>query len=264
MSNDGSKPLLVERAGHVLTLTFNRPDAGNSIDLGLSQAFLDAVIEADEDDSIRCVVLTGAGKMFCAGGDVASFAGAGDKVPALLKHLTARLHIAMAHLARMNKPLVCSVNGAAAGIGLSLATLGDIVLGARASSYSFAYTAIGLTPDGGASWLLPRLIGLRRTQEMVFTNRRLTSEEAFAMGLITRVVEDAELANETAAMATKLAGSATRALGRVRNLLLSSFENGYDTQMELEARAIATSGRDAEGREGIAAFLAKRKPNFSS
>ena len=255
-------PLSFERRGAIAWLTLDRPLVGNAIDLALARALMETAIACDEDSAIRCVVLTGAGKMFCAGGDVGLLAGAGDAVPVLLKELTAYLHMAVARFARMGKPLVTAINGAAAGAGMSLAILGDIALAARSAHFTLAYGSIGLSPDGGSTWLLPRLVGLRRAQDLALTNRRVPAEEAAEIGLITRVVQDAELGGEVEAVAAGLAGSATRALGRTRNLLLGSFAATLETQMEAEAQAIAQSGRDAESQEGLAAFTARRKPVF--
>lgn len=260
MSDSG--PLIFEREGAVARLTLNRPTVGNSIDVPMTKAILEAAIACDEDPSIRCVLLTGAGRLFCAGGDVASFAAAGEAIPALLKELTAYLHMAIARFARMNKPLVTAINGAAAGAGFSLAILGDIAIASRSASFTLAYGLLGLSPDGGSTWLLPRLIGLRRAQELVLMNERLTAEQAATLGLITRVVDDAEMMNEACALAAKLAASATPAIGKVRNLLLTSFGTSLETQMENEARAIAEVSLTPQGREGVNAFLAKRKPNF--
>ncbi|MBV9509974.1 MAG: enoyl-CoA hydratase/isomerase family protein [Caulobacteraceae bacterium] len=255
-------PILFERDGPIARLTLNRPSVGNAIDIPMSQALLKAVIECDEDDAVRCVVITGAGRLFCAGGDVGAFAGAGEGLPGLLKELTSYLHSAISRLARMNKPLVVAVNGPAAGAGFSLALLGDIVLTAPGAHFTLAYAGIGFSPDGGATWLLPRLIGLRRAQELALTNKRSTAEEAAAMGLVTRVVEAEALASEATAVAQAIAASAVGALGRTRNLLLSSFGNTLETHLELEARSIAEASRTAEGREGVRAFLEKRKPDF--
>jgi 2-(1,2-epoxy-1,2-dihydrophenyl)acetyl-CoA isomerase len=257
-----SPVLLQERHGAVLTLTLNRPDSGNAIDLELARALMLAAIQCDEDASVRCVVLSGAGKMFCAGGDIATFAAAGAQTPALIKELATHLHAAISRFARMDKPMITTVNGAAAGAGFSLAILGDIALASAAASFTLAYGSIGLSPDGGATWLLPRLIGLRRTQELALTGQRLTAAQAAALGLTTRTVEASELAAETARLAAQLAAGPTWAFGRTRNLLLSSFSMSLETQMENEARAIAACAGGVEAREGIAAFLAKRPANF--
>jgi 2-(1,2-epoxy-1,2-dihydrophenyl)acetyl-CoA isomerase len=257
-------PLLFARHDAIAVLTLNRPESGNSINVPLARALMDASIACDVNATIRCVVLTGAGRFFCAGGDVTAFASAGDSAGALVKEITGYLHSAIARFARMGKPLVTVINGPAAGAGFSLGILGDLVLAARSANFTLAYTAIGLTPDGGSTWLLPRLVGLRRAQELVLTNRRVSAEEAAALGLITRVVDDAALVAEARALADSLASSATVAIGQARRLLLSSFESSIETQMELESRAIADAAGTKHGREGIDAFANKRKPDFSN
>jgi 2-(1,2-epoxy-1,2-dihydrophenyl)acetyl-CoA isomerase len=256
------EPLLLERVGSVASLTLNRPTAGNSINLDLARSLMEASITCDDDNRIKCVVLTGAGKLFCGGGDVAEFAEAGSRLPALLRELLCCLHAAVIRLAHMNKPLVTVINGPAAGAGFSLAILGDIALAARSAHFTLAYSSIGLSPDGGSTWMLPRLIGLRRAQELSIMNKRLSAEEALQMGLVTRVIDEASLRDEAKVVASQLAVAATRALGRTRSLLLRSFESSLDAQLDAESQAIVESSGDAESREGLAAFLAKRKPNF--
>lgn len=256
--------LIVERRAAVATLTLNRPDVGNAIDLPFARTLLEAAIAVDADPSVRCVVLTGRGRMFCAGGDVGAFAAAGERAPAIVKEITACMHAAIATLARMRKPLVTAINGPAAGAGFSLAMLGDIALAADSAHFTLAYTALGLTPDCGATWLLPRLVGLRRAQELVLTNRRVAASDAVALGLITRAVDAGSLTSETQAVSDALASQATSALGLARRLLLESFESGLETHMERESRAIAESIGTPDGREGVRAFLAKRKPVFGN
>lgn len=260
--SDDMQPLVVTIDGGVATLRLNRPAVGNALDVPLARALMEAAIRADEDAAVRCVVLTGTGRFFCAGGDVGAFAAAGEAAPALIKEITGYLHSAIARLARMGKPLVTAVNGPAAGAGFSLAALGDIALAAASAHFTLAYTGIGLTPDGGSTWLLPRLVGLRRAQELVLTNRRLGAADAAALGLVTRVVADDALAAEVAATAATLAAGATQALGQARRLLLASLQTGLETQMEEESRSIADAMRSAHGREGVRAFLEKRKPDF--
>lgn len=255
--------VLLERDGPVARITLNRAEVGNAIDMALGRALVDAAFECDADDSIRCVTLTGAGRMFCAGGDVAVMAAAGDKCGQVVGELAGMLHMAQARFARMNKPLITLVNGPAAGAGYGLALSGDMVIAARSAVFNAAYSALGVSPDGGLTWLLPRLVGLRRAQEIIIGNRRVTAEEAEAMGMITRVVDDAELAAEGAAMAAKLAAGPTGALSTMRSLLLGAFDNGWETHLELETRGIARNVASPDGREGVAAFLAKRKPGFT-
>lgn len=258
-----TKTVRLDRDGAVATITLNRPDNGNAINIPLARELHEAAIQCRLDDSVRCVVLTGAGRMFCVGGDITCFADAGDAVPALLEELTTHLHGAMAQLSRMNKPLVTAVNGPAAGAGLGLAVLGDIALATPAAHFTLAYPAIGLTPDGGATWLLPRLMGLRKFQEFALTNKRLSAEEAESMDLVTRVVAAEDLGRETGTIAGQLAQSATGALGKIRQLVMGSYGTSLEAQMEAEATAIAEAGAKAEAREGFAAFLDKRKPDFT-
>lgn len=253
--------ILVERDGDVSRVTLNRPEVGNAIDVVLARELLEAAIELDEDDRVRCVVLTGTGKLFCAGGDVATFAGAGDKLPASLKEITAYLHAAQLRLLRMDKPLLTAVNGAAAGAGIGLAAMGDMVLAAPTASFTLAYTAIGLSPDGGSSWLLPRLIGMRQTQELCLRNRRVNAADAAALGLVTRVASG-EVLEETLALAHELAAGPTHAFGATRRLLLDGATASLEAHFDAEARSIAALSRTAEGREGIAAFAARRAPDF--
>lgn len=255
-------PLLIKVENGIAWLTLNRPEAGNAIDLSMARALVDASIRCQTDASIRCVVLTGAGKLFCAGGDLGLFASAADQVSALLSELAGTLHMALARFARMPKPLLVLVNGPAAGAGLSLAIGGDVVLAARSAHFTAAYGAIGLTPDGGMTWALPRLVGLRKAQEIILTNRRIKAEEAEAIGLVTRIVDDDRLHEEGRAIAAALSKSAVSAIGAARALLQQSFSSGYECQLEREARAITAAGADAECREGLAAFLAKRPPDF--
>ena len=192
--------LLVERDGAIVRLTLNRPDKGNALDLSMAQALVSAATRCDQDDSVRCVVLTGAGRMFCAGGDVALFASAGEDLPALIHESAGTLHLAMARFARMAKPLVVLVNGPAAGAGFGLAIAGDIVLAARSAHFTAAYGRLGLTPDSGITWLLPRLVGMRRAQEIILTNRLVPAEEAESFGLISRILE-ASMPNAAASVA---------------------------------------------------------------
>ncbi len=257
------EPLLVTIDGSVATLTLNRPAVGNAIDLPLAQALMRAAIRCDQDDSIRCVVLTGAGRLFCAGGDLSSFASAGDQVSAFLSELAGTLHIAISRLQRMEKPLLVLVNGPAAGAGLSLSLIGDIVIAARSAHFTAAYGSVGLSPDGGMSWLLPRLIGLRRAQEMIIANRRVSAEEGAAIGLITRMVEDADLSSAGAEARLTLTSAATRAVGAARNLLLDSFDGPLEAHLDRETRRIASSGATRDCREGVSAYLARRRPDFT-
>jgi 2-(1,2-epoxy-1,2-dihydrophenyl)acetyl-CoA isomerase len=257
-----TEPLIIDVIDGIAWLTLNRPDAGNALDLPMARALADASIRCQTDATIRCVVLTGAGRLFCAGGDVNLFASAGDQVPALLSELAGTLHMALARFARMPKPLLVLVNGPAAGAGLSLAISGDVVLCARSAHFTAAYGSLGLTPDGGMSWMLPRLVGLRKAQEIILTNRRIKADEAERIGMVTRLADDEALLDEGRDTAARLAASPVAALGAARALLQESFSSGYETQLEREARSISIAGASSECRDGLAAYFDKRSPDF--
>ncbi|HUD93550.1 MAG TPA: enoyl-CoA hydratase-related protein [Sphingobium sp.] len=256
-------PVTVEIDGSIATLMLNRPAAGNTVNQPLADALLDAAIRCDNDTAIRCVVLSGNGKLFCGGGDISAFDVAGDEVPAFLSRLAGTLHMAVSRLLRMDKPLLVAVNGPAAGAGLSLAISGDVVIAAQSAHFIAAYGSVGLTPDGGMSWLLPRHVGLRRAQEIILTNRKVSAQEAAAIGMVTRTVPDEELAVEVARTARALADGPTGAIAGARALLLKSASTPLEGQLERETRAITKAGGSAECREGVSAFLGRRKPDFS-
>lgn len=256
-------PLLIAVQDGVATLTLNRPSHGNALDLHLARALAQAAIRCAEDGAIRCVVLTGAGRVFCAGGDLTAMSEAGELRAPFLSELAGTLHMAISSLMRMPKPLLVLVNGAAAGAGLSLAICGDVVLAARSAHFTAAYGAVGLSPDGGMTWLLPRLVGLRKAQEIILRNRRISAGEAEHIGLVTAAVADELLPVEGRAAAAELAGAATIAVGAARDLLVESFSSGLEAQLAGEARRIATAARTPECDEGLAAFLARRKPDFT-
>ena len=250
------------RHGDVLTLTLNRPEQGNAINTALAADLLAAARDAAADPSVRCVVLTGAGRMFCVGGDIGEFSAAGDEAGPFIRALADTLHEAVLVLAGMAKPLVALVQGPAAGAGLSLAAAADIVIASETAHFTAAYTAIGLTPDGGMTWLLPRLVGMRLAQDMMLTNRRLPAAEALAAGLVTRVVPADTLAEEGRKLAAQLADGPTNALGSVRRLLAESQNAPLSLQLEREAASISSAAAGPEGREGVAAFAARRKADF--
>lgn len=255
-------PVLVERDGAVATVTLNRPDQGNAIDVPLAGALLAAAEDCAADASVRAVILTGAEAMFCAGGDVAGFVAAGDGVAALIDRLTAPLHAAIATLYRMDKPLVTAVNGAAAGAGLGLAMLGDVAIAARSAKFATAYGALGLTPDAGTSWLLPRLVGLRQAQRLAL-GARIDAVEAARIGLVGEVVDDDALVAAARAAAERLAALSGLAVRATRALLAEGLVHGLADHLDREARGIAAAAAHAHGREGIAAFAARRRPLFA-
>jgi 2-(1,2-epoxy-1,2-dihydrophenyl)acetyl-CoA isomerase len=254
--------LMLERRDQVATLTLNRPDAYNALNLALGREIFQAVLEVDDDPAVRCIIVTGSGKAFCAGGDVRDFADNPDRIGALLKELTTYLHGAVSRLCRSDKPVIMAVNGVAAGGGFSFALCGDLVVAAESARFTMAYSKIAASPDGSSSYFLPRLVGLRRAMELYFTNRVLSAREAQEWGLVTRVVPDAELRSAVETQARELAQGPTRAFGAAKRLFHQSTWESLETQMELEAQAIAASGRTEDFRAGVTAFAQKATPTF--
>jgi 2-(1,2-epoxy-1,2-dihydrophenyl)acetyl-CoA isomerase len=246
----------------VATITLNRPDAYNALNLALARELFSAVLEVDEDPAVRCVVLTGAGKAFCGGGDVKDFVAGLPRVGVLLKELTTLIHGAVSRLVRAPKPVVTAVNGVAAGGGLSLAMAGDLVVAAESARFTMAYSRIAATPDGSSTYWLPRLVGIRRAVELFYTNRVLTAKEAMEWGIVTRVVPDAELGPAVGQLARELAQGPTLAFGRGKRLFHASTTESLETQMELESQSIARSGHTEDFAEGVRAFAEKRAPAF--
>jgi 2-(1,2-epoxy-1,2-dihydrophenyl)acetyl-CoA isomerase len=243
----------------VATITLNRPQAYNALNLELMRELFHAALAADEDRAVRCIVLTGAGAAFCAGGDVKDFHQAGDRVGHLIKELTTYLHGAISRLAHTPKPSIVAVNGVAAGGGMSLAMSGDLVIAAESAKFTMAYSKIGACPDGSSSYYLPRTIGLRRAIELHYTNRTLSAREAMEWGLVNRVHADVEFGPAVAQLARELADGPTLAFGEAKRLFHRSTHESLESQMEEEARALAALGRTDDFRNGVAAFATKQQ-----
>jgi 2-(1,2-epoxy-1,2-dihydrophenyl)acetyl-CoA isomerase len=208
------------------------------------------------------VLLSAAGTLFCGGGDLEAFTQAGERTGAYIKELTANLHVALSRFARMRAPLVVAVQGVAAGAGFSLACAGDVVLASDKARFTMAYTRVGLVPDGGATYTLPRLVGPKRAMELMLTNRVLSAEEALDWGIVSRVVPHAQLMEQAEALAQELAAGPTGSYAAVKRLLLSAQSESFEAQMELESRAIGEAVVGADGQEGMRAFVDKRAPVF--
>lgn len=246
-----------EIAEGVATLTLNRPEAFNALSRALGRDLFEAAVEADEDRSVRCIVVTGAGKAFCSGGDVKDFAENLERIGIHIKQLTTHFHGAISRLARSPKPVVMAVNGVAAGAGMSLAITGDLVLAAESARFTLAYSGIGAAPDGSSTYFLPRLVGYSRAMELYLTNRTLGAREAMEWGIVNRVVPDADFPAAVAMLARELAHGPTYAFGRAKQLFHQSTQESLETQMELEAQAIAASGHTEDFRAGVSAFVRK-------
>lgn len=245
----------------VARLTLDRPPR-NMIDIEMGRELMHAAMRCDEDPEVRAVLISGAGEMFSGGGDLKEFSTAADDLPLLVKELTTYLHAAVSRLVRMRAPVISAVNGSAAGGGLSLLLASDVVFATESASFHYAYSRVGLSPDGSSTYFLPRMLGMRRALEFALTGRSLSAEEAQEWGLVTRVVADSELA-AASSLAAELAAGPTESFGATKRLFQRAWTETLETQMELEARTIADICRTSDAREGIAAFLEKRPPEFS-
>ncbi|MFF0156714.1 enoyl-CoA hydratase/isomerase family protein [Streptomyces sp. NPDC005263] len=236
--------------------------AGNAIDLAMARGLLEAAREC-ERARVRAVLLTGQGPSFCVGGDLNEFGALpGERLAGHLTDVTDALHGALRILTGLDAPLVTAVQGAVAGAGLGLTMAGDLGFAAADAGFTAAYTGIGYSPDAGVSWLLPRLVGPKRALDLLLTNRRVTAAEALEIGLVSRVVAPERLREEAAEAARALARGATGAYGVTRRLVAGAFSTGLHEQLDAEAGRLAEAAVSAEGREGVAAFLAKRRPGF--
>jgi 2-(1,2-epoxy-1,2-dihydrophenyl)acetyl-CoA isomerase len=245
----------------IARLQLNRPDAGNALNAALGAGLRAAAEEIERRDDVRAVLITAAGRAFCVGGDLAYVSSTDDPAAAVLP-LAGDLHAAMLTMRRIDAPVITAVQGAAAGGGLGLIFCADLVIAGASAHFTAAYTAAGLSGDGGITWALPRLVGMRRASELMLTNRRVGADEAAAIGLVTQVVPDEGLEDAALALARSLATGPTAAYGRVKRLLERTWNATFEEQLEQEAEWIAQTAGAPDGREGVAAFLGKRRPEF--
>jgi 2-(1,2-epoxy-1,2-dihydrophenyl)acetyl-CoA isomerase len=248
-----------ERAGRLLTITLDRPAQANALDMSTALQLRDAVRLID--DGVGCVLLRAQGANFCVGGDIRAFAAAPEP-GTFLGELASVVHEAVLGLAAAAAPLVAAVNGWAAGAGMSLAACADITVAAESARFRSAYSAIGLSPDCGLTWMLPRKVGRARAADLMLTNRPVGAAEAASIGLVARVVPDDGLAAQAQALALELASGPTAVFGRIRQLLDASGASTLAEQLDAEAAAIAACADHPEGRSGVAAFTAGRTPVF--
>lgn len=259
--------LEVSNSNGIATLTMNRPEARNALSMEMRQQLNEALHDIETDDSVRCVVLTGAGDHFMAGGDVKSMSESINK-PAnqIRKEFILRiheLHPIMFAMRRMPKPIIASCKGAAAGAGVSIALACDLVIAAEDAFFTLAYCKIGTSPDGSSSFHLPRAVGIKKAMEIALLGDRFTAQSAKDMGMINFVVKTEDLESETAKLATRLANGPTHVYGNTKALLYRSLESEFESQLQAEAEYFADCAARSDFREGVTAFVEKREPVFT-
>lgn len=261
----GNEPtILISDAGSIRTITLNRPDVLNAFNTDMLKALVKAVREADKDKSVRCLVLAAAGRAFASGQDLSEVASRykSDEPIELGHHIRDYYNPMIEKIRTMEKPVIASVNGVAAGAGCSLALAADIRIAAESASFMQAFIHVGLVPDSGSTFMLPRLIGVSRALEMAITGRKIKADEAFQIGLVNRVVPDDQLDAETTKLAEKLASLPPRGIGLTKRAMNAAWNNDLSTQLDYEAMLQTTAGQTDDHREGVIAFLEKRKPEF--
>jgi 2-(1,2-epoxy-1,2-dihydrophenyl)acetyl-CoA isomerase len=254
--------VLLDIADHVATITLNRPDRLNAFNEAMHAQLAQALDRIELDRAIRAVLLTGAGRAFCAGQDLAERQMGGDTAVDLGATLDRLYNPLIRRIARLERPVLCAVNGVAAGAGANLALACDIVLAARSATFIQAFCKLGLVPDSGGTFVLPRLVGPARAMGLAMLGEPLPAEQAEAWGLIWRCVDDDALIAEASALATHLATQPTRGLGLIKRAFLASADNSLGEQLDLERDLQREAGRTEDYREGVLAFLEKRPPTF--
>lgn len=255
-------PVEIERHGPVALVRMARTDAHNAMDIALLGEFAEALGELAVDDAARVIVLTGGDRAFSVGGDLAWITSQPDGAGAAVHRLAGKLHQGVIEMRRMAKPVIGAIRGVAAGAGMSLALACDLRVLGRSSRLVLAYTSRGLSVDGGASFSLPRLVGLARALEIAALDEPISSEQALSWGLATRVTDDDRVLDESLALGERLADRSPHAFGAAKRLLMDSFDTALETQLEREREALARAAVHPDGAEGLAAFLEKREPRF--
>lgn len=254
--------LVLDAEGPIATITLNRPKQLNALDRAMAEGLEAAVETLAGKPDLRVIVLRGAGRGFMAGGDLGVIQRGLDEGAEHVDALMLPLHRALVRLAELPQPVIASLHGPVAGAGMSVAMAADLAIAADDAAFTLAYTRVGTSPDGSASWHLPRLVGLRRALEIALLADTIDAAEAQRLGLVNFVVPAAELQSQTAALANRLASGPTRAYGRIKTLLRDSLARDLPAQLDAEREAFHAGMATADFREGVAAFLAKRKPVF--
>ncbi len=247
----------------VAHVRFARPEGANAVNPTFSRDLRAVMLEIEWDDEVKAVSVTAEGKVFCAGGDLKEFHAAGDGLPKLASGMLTDFHGGIYKMNRISKPFVAGVNGAAGGAGLSIVSAFDLVVAGESAKFTMAYTRAGVTPDGTSTYFVARHIGVRRMLDLTLTNRVLSATEAESWGLVNRVVPDAEVDEAAAELAQQLADGPAWALGHAKQIVYAGFDSPLEEAGELEGVTITEAMGTHDGREGIAAFVEKRSPNFT-
>jgi len=250
--------ITVQQDGAVVWLTLNRPDHANALTLPLAQEFCAAIAQAEADPGCQVLILQGAGRFFCAGGDVEGMA-ASDDPATFLGALAEQMHVGLLALAQSRLVTIAAVHGPAAGAGLGLVLNADFVLASPSASFLTAYAGVGLTPDCGVSYLLPQLVGPRRAMEMAVGGRVVTADEALDWGLITELVSAAELRSRAGSLGAQLSAGATQVIGPTKRLLTAERLAGYADHLADEAQTISAMITDPDTQERLARFVQRRR-----
>lgn len=255
--------LLVQDQAGVRTITLNRPDALNAVDERVTAELQDVLRKTERDRSVRCLVLTGAGRAFCAGQDLKSVQERADSAPIdFAETLRRRYNPIVLKLRQIEIPVLASINGVAAGAGWSLALACDLRIASKAAKFFAAFSKIGLVPDSGMTLTLPRLVGLSKALEIAFFGEALSAEQALQLGLLNWLVEPDALASKTQEIAASLARGATRGLGLTKRAMNAALTQDLESQLNYEADLQGIAGRTSDHREGVTAFVQKRPPEF--
>ncbi|GAA0785429.1 2-(1,2-epoxy-1,2-dihydrophenyl)acetyl-CoA isomerase PaaG [Marinobacterium sediminicola] len=247
----------------VAVLTLNRPDRMNSFNTQMHAEVRDALKQAKKDEAVRCLLITGNGRGFCAGQDLSDRnVDPNAEMPNLGESIEKNYNPLIRTLQGLEMPVICAVNGVAAGAGANIAFACDIVLAARSASFIQAFCKIGLVPDSGGTWTLPRLVGHARAMALSMLGDKISAEQAMAWGMIWKCVDDENLKEEALAMAKQLATQPTKGLALIKRAIQASWDNSFDEQLDLERDLQTLAGRTEDYREGVSAFMAKRQPNF--
>ena len=255
------KNISIDYVDRVAVLKLNAPEVLNALSSDMVTELSGAVTEVTQSEA-RCLLITGEGRAFCAGANLQGRGQPEDELPPAGSVLETHYHPVMNKLKNMDIPMVSAVNGPCVGVGMSLAVMADMVIAAKSAYFLQAFANIGLVPDGGATWLLPRLIGWGRAVELSLMAERLPAEKAFEWGLVNRLVDDDQLMDEAMAVATRLANG-PMSLGLMRKAYWESFNNSYSEQFQLEANMQTMASSSEDSREGVMAFLEKRSANFT-